>query len=353
MVMTISDEKIEVEAFDGHVHPRQGKLLKTIVPYTAKSCGSAIMILNYEKPVDTSEEALACKQEILANVGDLNFTPYMTLMLTKNTNRQTVRDAKKEGMVGFKLIPAGTSTGSENVGVTLFDLLSNKKSILQEIRDQDSVFLIHLELIEDASGNTIPLIKREEAAIGFLDDIINQVPGLKISVEHVTTRKLINYIVNLNSEYLGASLMPHYSCATYDMVCDEEGKVKDPLFYCLPILKLEDDRLAVIEFMTGDYPRKWFATDSAAHYIWNKIVPPYRAGLFTAPVAPLIVVSVFEEMNALSRLPAFFSKNILKFFGLSSSGRKTTFKKEEWVVPKKIGGISVFKGGETLTWQVS
>ena len=120
------------------------------------------------------------------------------------------------------------------------------------------VFIIHLELIRDLSGNIIPLIQREEEAIGFLDDIINQLPGLKISVEHVTTRKLVNYILDLNNPYLGASVTAHYPCATYDMVCNENGEIINPLFYCLPVLKTEEDRIAVREFMTGKYPRFYF-----------------------------------------------------------------------------------------------
>lgn len=349
----IIEDKIEVEVFDAHVHPRQGTLSKIILPFTARSCAGAIMILNYDNPVDTVEKAGVCQKEIIANTGYYNFKSYLTLMLTKNTTPETVRQAKKARIVGFKLIPAGTSTGSEDVGVTLFDLLNNKKSVLQETRDQDLVFLIHLELIKDKWGNIIPLIQREEAAIWFLDDIINRVPGLKISIEHVTTRKLVNYILRVNSPYLGASVTAHHPCATYDQVCNHEGIVIDPLFYCLPIFKTEEDRLGVIDFMTGEYPNKWFGSDTAAHFLSKKIIPPYKAGLFTAPAAPQIVISIFEKRNVLHLLEAYFSGNLLRFYGLPSTGRKTTFIKKSWRVPQEIDGISVFKEGEILDWQIS
>ncbi|MEA3463730.1 MAG: hypothetical protein U9R14_01480 [Patescibacteria group bacterium] len=335
-----------------HVHLREGPMLTKVIMFTSYVYSRAVIMGNLKNPVDTPEKAMLYKSEILRNAGHPGFIPLMTLMITKNTNRQTVKDAKKEGIVGFKFIPANTSTGSEDIGLNFFELF-DCIDILKEIRDQNLMFLVHSELIRDRQGNIIPLIKREETSIKLIDLLVDKVPGLKITIEHITTRKYANYILGIKYPFIWATITAHHPYGTYDMVCDKDGIIKNPELYCLPIFKSEDDQQAIIKAMISGNLKFFCGEDTAPHYFWDKIKPPYRPGLFTAPVGLILITQIFEKYNALGNLENFTSRFGAEAHDLPLNQGKITLIKKKWTVPLSHEGINIFKGGETLHWQIA
>lgn len=331
---------------DFHLHPRNGELLKLVLPYTSKVFGRAMVKGNFpgNAVVDSAEKMIAFRQEILANAS--HFNPVMSVMLTKNTTVKSLEEAHRAGASVLAWIPGKTSTNSD-FGIPINELVFCR-DIIKRAGQLGMIFSGHWERARDETGKEIPEPYQEICAIDDLDWLVYEFPGLKILVEHMSTKLMIDYVRRSPSNVKG-SLTCHHAILTSVNLFDGEGN-KNPDHYCKPVAKMPYDRQAVIEAMTSGNPKFFFGSDSAPHE--NKDLQNPAAGIFSAPVALPLLVQIFEEEDKLDQLENFVSRFGAEAYSLPLNEGTITLKKEPWVVPERVGNVKVFMGGETLQWQV-
>ena len=333
---------------DMHFHPRSGDILQAVLPYTAKYFARGLVMGNLPKPVITADDAIAYREEVLA--ADSAFQPIMTVMLARKTTPEIITEAFDRGFRVIKFIPGSASTNSDQ-GISL-ENIRNYYPVLETAEKLGMILSGHWESVNDEQGKPFPELKRELAAIPFLDDIVYSFPGLNIIVEHASTKEMIRYVTE-SSDFVSATLTAHHALLTYDEVCDTNGKVINPYLYCKPVAKNPSDKKAVTEAMISGNPKFFFGSDSAPHLREAKEKTPPAAGIFTAPVALPLLFEIFEHNGALSKLEDFVSRFGARFYGLPLNKEMITLVKEDWIVPKFIGDIPVFCGGEKLSWRIS
>lgn len=334
---------------DMHVHFRDGLMLQNVAPFTAHVFGRAVAMGNLPAPITTSEMVRAYRKEI-KSVSPDGFNPIMSVMMTKGITPKDIREVHRAGAKVLKMIPVSTSTNSSE-GIML-DELKDYLPVFEAVKKAGMVFSIHAELICDPkTGKEIPEILREEAAIPFLKRLISGTPGLKIVVEHASTRKMIEFVKEAPKN-VAATLTVHHALVNYSDVFDAQGRIRDPFLYCKPVAKTEDDRLTVIEEMTGANPKFFFGSDSAPHLIWKKKSGEPPAGIFTAPVVLPLLCEIFEREGKLERLENFVSGFGAEFYGLPFNKGMIELERESWIVPKEYENVKIFWGGKTLQWQV-
>ena len=285
---------------DMHLHLRDGDALKAVLPYTARQMGRAVIMPNLKPPVAQVEDALAYKQRILdALPPGSRFQPLMTLYLTDKTTVETVREAKAAGVVAFKLYPAGATTNFDSGVTDLFKLLP----VLREIAAQDLRFLVHGE-VTDAD---IDIFDREAVFIErILKPVLAEVPDLKVVFEHITTAEAARLVCEAGDNVAASVTPQHLLLNRNDLLV---GGVR-PHHYCLPVLKRESHRQALVAAVTGDKAHKFFlGTDSAPHPQHAKENACGCAGMFSAMTAIELYAEVFEAAGALHKLEAFASQN--------------------------------------------
>lgn len=352
--------KIIIRQPDGfHVHLRIGALMAKVIFFTSYVFKRALVMGNLIPPIRTAEDAIRYKNEILSYpVPFHDFEPIMTIMLVNGTTIETITGTHKAGINVIKLIPGGTSTNSKD-GVSL-ENLRNYYPVLRKAKDLRMVFSSHWELVADPeTGQEIPHLKREERAIPYLLDLLENVPGLKVVVEHVSTSKMIEVVKNQPDDVnIFATITAHHPFLTIDDVMRGD-EIYNPHHFCLPIAKTEDDRQAVVEAMISGNARFFFGSDSSPHYAHKKkfsIAPPENrnppAGIFTAPVELPLLADIFERNNALDRLDPFVSGFGAMAYGLPLNSGALTLEKKKWRVPYDYEGIQIFRGGTNLNWQV-
>lgn len=337
-----------IQPDDFHLHVRDGASLQAVVPYTARQMGRALIMPNLKPPVTTVEQALAYKQQILDAVpAGLNFEPLMALYLTDKTTPEMVREAKQAGIVAFKLYPAGATTNSDSGVTDLFKLLP----VLQEIAKQDLRFLVHGEVTDPS----IDIFDREAVFIErIMKPILEQVPDLKVVFEHITTAEAAKLVCEAG-ERVAATVTPqHLILNRNDLLV---GGVR-PHHYCLPVLKRESHRQALVEAITGEQAHRFFlGTDSAPHPKHAKENACGCAGMFSAITAIELYAEVFEQAGALDKLEAFASKNGARFYGLPENTQTLTLIKQEQTIPESIPfgegtELVPMRAGGTVSWQV-
>mgnify|MGYP001559439394 CR=1 FL=1 len=335
---------------DMHVHFRSGEILQNVAPFTTHIFGRAVAMGNLPVPITTPEMARAYREEI-KDISPKGFNPIMSVIMTKDITPEKIKEIYKAGVKVLKLIPASTSTNSSE-GIILNEL-RNYLSVLEMVKKVGMIFSVHFELIRNPkTGKEIPEIQREEAAIPFLRHLVLKASGLKIVVEHASTRKIIEFVKKAPWN-VAATLTAHHALVNYGDVFNPQGRIKDPFLYCKPIAKTADDQEAVIEAMTSGNPKFFFGSDSAPHSIWKKNSNEPPAGIFAAPVVIPLLCEIFEREKKLERLENFVSRFGAKFYGLPFNTGKIEIEREEWRVPDEIdSGVKIFKGGETLQWQV-
>lgn len=333
---------------DMHFHPRTGKMLKNVLLCTSKVFPRGVVMGNLPKPVATTDDAQMYRAEIYCV--DPNFSPIMTIMLTKSTTPQIVKEAFGRDVRVLKYIPNNVSTNSEE-GVALTEL-HNFYPVLETAEKLGMIFSGHWESPLDESGAPLPEIDREVHAIPFLQEIVRHFPNLKVVVEHVTTREMIQYVESAPKN-VGATLTVHHAILNISNVCDSEGKIRSPDNYCKPIAKGMIDTDAIIRAMTSGNPKFFFGSDSAPHPMSAKEKIPPAAGIFTAPVALPLLCQLFEENDALSRLENFVSRFGAEFYGLPLNEGEITLRKNPWTVPDYLGLVHIFKGGKVLNWRIA
>ena len=331
---------------DMHLHLRDSDTLRHVLPHTARQMGRAVIMPNLKPPVISVADALAYRERILASLpAGSRFQPLMTLYLTDHATPALVQEAKAAGIVAFKLYPAGATTNSDSGVTDLFKLLP----VLEEIAAQDMRFLVHGEVTDPA----IDIFDREAAFIErILLPVLNKVPGLKTVFEHITTAEAARLVCQ-SGENLAASVTPqHLLLNRNDLLV---GGVH-PHHYCLPVLKRESHRQALLEAVSGAQAHKFFlGTDSAPHPQHAKENACGCAGMFSAATAIELYAEAFEQIGALDKLEAFASKNGARFYGLPENTDIITLVKQVQTVPNSFpigngGNLVPMRAGGSVAW---
>ena len=331
---------------DMHLHLRDGDTLRHVLPHTARQMGRAVIMPNLKPPVISVADALAYRERILAALpAGSRFQPLMTLYLTDHATPALVREAKAAGIVAFKLYPAGATTNSDSGVTDLFKLLP----VLEEIAAQNMRFLVHGEVTDPA----IDIFDREAAFIErILLPVLDKVPGLKTVFEHITTAEAARLVCQ-SGENLAASVTPqHLLLNRNDLLV---GGV-NPHHYCLPVLKRESHRQALLEAVSGAQAHKFFlGTDSAPHPQHAKENACGCAGMFSAATAIELYAEAFEQIGALDKLEAFASKNGARFYGLPENTDTITLVKQAQTVPNSFpigngGNLVPMRAGGSVAW---
>ena len=331
---------------DWHLHVRDGDALHTVVPHTAAQFARAIIMPNLRPPVTTAEQALAYKSRIQAAVpAGVAFEPLMTLYLTDNLAPSEIKLASEAGVVAVKLYPAGATTNSD-AGVT--DLRKTYKT-LEAMQKEGLLLLVHGEV----TSPEIDLFDREAVFIDTqLIPLRRDFPELKIVFEHITTKEAAHYVRDADG-YLGATITAHH--LLYNRNAIFTGGIR-PHYYCLPVLKRETHRLALVEAATSGNPRFFLGTDSAPHPAHLKEHASGCAGCYTAHAALELYAEAFEAAGALHKLEAFASFNGADFYALPRNAGTVTLKKESWTPPESFalgeGLLKPLRSGEQLAWRM-
>ncbi|MFM7342253.1 MAG: dihydroorotase, partial [Betaproteobacteria bacterium] len=305
---------------DWHLHVRDGAVLSTVVPHTARQFGRAIIMPNLKPPVTTAAQALAYRDRIRAAVPQgLSFEPLMTLYLTDNLPAAEIARAKAAGVVAAKLYPAGATTNSD-AGVTD---LRKIYPVLEAMQKEGLLLLVHGEV----TNAEIDLFDREAVFIDrHLIPLRRDFPGLKIVFEHITTQEAAQY-VSEGGDRLAATLTAHHLLYNRNAIFTSGIR---PHYYCLPVLKRETHRLALVQAATGGNRRFFLGTDSAPHPAHLKEHATGCAGCYTAHAALEMYAEVFDRAGALARLEAFASFNGPDFYGLPRNSGTVTLERQNW-----------------------
>lgn len=333
---------------DWHLHLRTGAMLKTVLAHTARQFARAIVMPNLKPPVTTVAEALNYRSEIIqALPEEAKFQPLMTLYLTDNTTVEDVKAASDcEHIVAFKLYPAGATTNSD-AGVTEPGRIY---PVLEAMQKYAMPLLVHGEVV-DAN---VDIFDRERIFIEtHLSDITRQFPALRIVFEHLTTQEAVQFVES-SSANIAATITPQH--LLYNRNALLAGGIK-PHYYCLPILKREVHRQALVKAATSGNPKFFLGTDSAPHLTDLKEHACGCAGCYSAHAALEMYAEVFDANQALDRLEGFASFYGADFYRLPRNTDTITLIRTGWTVPAHYGAddclITPLKARENLSWQVS
>jgi dihydroorotase len=331
---------------DWHLHVRDGEPLATVVPHTAAQFGRAIIMPNLKPPVTTAQQALDYKRRILAAVpAGVAFEPLMTLYLTDNLPPDEIQRAKDAGVVAAKLYPAGATTNSD-AGVT--DLRKTYKT-LEAMQCEGLLLLVHGEV----TSPEIDLFDREAVFIEQqLMPLRRDFPELKIVFEHITTKEAAQY-VQASDRYLGATITAHH--LLYNRNAIFTGGIR-PHYYCLPVLKREVHRQALVAAATSGNPKFFLGTDSAPHPVHLKEHATGCAGCYTAHAAIEMYAEAFDMAGALDKLEGFASFHGADFYGLPRNTGTITLRRESWTPPESFpfgqAELKPLRSGESLPWRL-
>jgi dihydroorotase len=342
----MSDTLTIIRPDDWHVHLRDGDALAAVVPHTAAQFGRAVVMPNLKPPVTTTAQALVYKQHIQAALPiDSRFEPLMTLYLTDHTPPDEIQRAHDSGVVAVKLYPAGATTNS-SAGVT--DLRRTHKT-LEAMQQLGMPLLVHGEVTDPE----IDLFDREAVFIDkHLVPLRRDFPQLKIVFEHITTREAAQYVAQAGT-YTAATITAHHLLFNRNALF--LGGVR-PHYYCLPVLKREMHRQALLHAVASGSDRFFLGTDSAPHATHLKEHASGCAGCYTALSALELYAKAFEGVNALDKLEGFASFYGPDFYGLPRNKDQVVLKRQDWTLPEALplgqASIKPLCGGETLAWQL-
>jgi dihydroorotase len=332
---------------DWHLHLRDGAHMAAVLPDTARRFGRAIVMPNLRPPVTTVEAAAAYRQRILAALPEgSGFLPLMTLYLTDNTPPEEIVRAKESGFVhGVKLYPAGATTNSDS-GVTD---IAKCRHTLAEMEKQGLPLLVHGEVTD----GEVDVFDREKVFIDrVLLPVVRDFPGLKVVLEHITTRDGVDFVKE-SSGLVGATITAHH--LLYNRNALFQGGIR-PHYYCLPVLKREEHRRALIEAATGGNAKFFLGTDSAPHARGAKECACGCAGIYTAHAGIELYAEVFEQAGALDRLEAFASFHGPDFYGLPRNQGTITLEKCAWQPPSEVPfaneTLVPLRAGEEIGWRL-
>lgn len=331
---------------DWHLHLRDGAALAAVLPDTARQFARAIVMPNLRPPVTTAAQAVAYRERILAALPEgAAFEPLMTLYLTDVLPPDEIKRAKEAGVVALKLYPAGATTNSD-AGVT--DLRKTYRT-LEAMQREGLLLLVHGEVTDPA----VDVFDREAV---FIDTVMQPLrrdfPELKVVFEHITTREAAQYVAQADA-HTAATVTAHH--LLYNRNAIFQGGLR-PHYYCLPVLKREVHRQALVQAATSGSTKFFLGTDSAPHASQMKEQSVCGAGCYTALSALELYAEAFEAAGALDKLEAFASFNGPAFYGLPRNTQRVTLRRESWTLPESLpfgeARLKPLRGGETLNWKL-
>lgn len=331
---------------DWHLHLRDGAALQTTVPHAARQFGRAIIMPNLRPPVTTVALALEYKARIQAALPQgSQFEPLPTLYLTDKLDPAEIAKAREAGVVSCKLYPAGATTNSD-AGVTS---LQKIYPVLEAMQKHGVILMVHGEV----TSQEIDLFDREAAFIDQqLIPLRKDFPELKIVMEHITTKEAAQYVSEADA-FLGATITAHH--LLYNRNAIFLGGIR-PHFYCLPVLKREIHRQALVQAATSGSNKFFLGTDSAPHAAHLKEHATGCAGCYTAYAALELYAEAFDNAQALDKLEAFTSFNGADFYGLPRNTAQVTLQKQEWTMPESFpyaeAELKPLRGGEVMQWKI-
>ncbi|MBK7364619.1 MAG: dihydroorotase [Nitrosomonas sp.] len=335
---------------DWHLHLRDDKQMQSVLPDSARRFARAIVMPNLKPPVTTTDQAIQYRSRImkaLPNALRSHFNPLMTLYLTDNTTPQEVEKAKKSGVVhAVKFYPAGATTNSD-AGVTDLSKCSAVLAIMERL---ELPLLVHGEVTDPV----VDIFDRESVFIDrVLSPLIQRFPALRIILEHITTRAAVEFILS-SSNHIAATITAHHLLFNRNAVFTSGIR---PHYYCLPILKREEHRQALVAAAISGSPKFFLGTDSAPHSITNKESHCGCAGIYTAHAAIEFYAEAFDRAGALDKLEAFASFHGADFYQLPRNIHQVTLLKQDWVIPEQIRfgdeQLIPLMAGEKLSWKLN
>jgi len=348
---SMADQQAELRIIkpdDWHLHLRDGPRMASIIPHTARRFGRAIVMPNLRPPVTDTRQATAYRQRILdALPPGQDFTPLMTLYLTDRLSPAEIRAASTSGIVlAGKLYPAGATTNSEQ-GVTQIRRIC---PVLEAMQRCNLPLLVHGE----ATAPRVDIFDREQR---FIDDtlagLVRDFPALRIVLEHITTEEAVQFVRDA-PHTVAATITPHHLLYNRNVIL--AGGIR-PHFYCLPVLKRERHRQALVEAATSGSPKFFLGTDSAPHSIGDKESACGCAGIYSAHGAIELYTEVFEQAGALLGLEGFASCFGPEFYGLPRNTTSISLRREPWQVPASYpfgrNQLVPLRAGEQIAWRLA
>jgi dihydroorotase len=333
---------------DWHLHLRDGDAMRSVLPDTARRFGRAIVMPNLKPPVRTVAEAAAYRERILAALpAGMRFEPLMTLYLTDNTSPEEIGRARASGFVqAVKYYPAGATTNAD-FGVTVVE---KTYPALAAMEAEGLPLLVHGE----ATDPEVDVFDREAVFIErVLAPIQRRFPRLKLVLEHVTTQDGIEFVKSAPT-HVAATLTAHH--LLYNRNAIFKGGIR-PHYYCLPVLKRERHRQALVEAAISGSPKFFLGTDSAPHAIGAKECACGCAGIYTAHAGIELYAEAFEAVGALAKLEAFASFHGADFYGLPRNAERITLRRMNWTVPERLAfgetSLVPLRAGEDVVWQMT
>ena len=333
---------------DWHLHLRDEALMRSVLPDTARQFARAIVMPNLRPPVTTTAQALAYRARILAALpAGTVFEPLMTLYLTDNTSEEEIRKAKQSGIIhAVKLYPAGATTNSD-AGVTN---LRKVYSALEEMQRCGMPLLVHGEVTDPA----VDIFDREAVFIErVLQPLLQDLPKLRVVFEHITTQDAAQFVASA-PDNIAATLTAHH--LLYNRNAMLAGGIR-PHYYCLPVLKRETHREALVQAATSGNKKFFLGTDSAPHAQHTKEAACGCAGCYTAHAAIELYTEAFEQAGALDKLEGFASFYGADFYGLPRNTQSITLRKKEWQVSASVGfgehRLVPLRAGEKMKWKLT
>ena len=333
---------------DWHVHLRDADALKAVAHFTAERFGRAIVMPNLSPAITTTALAAAYRQRIVAALpAGSRFEPLMTLYLTNDTSAQEIDRAKNSGFIhGVKLYPKGATTHSQ-AGVTDIEHVYGVLARMEQIGMR---LLVHGE----SPQADVDVFDRETHFIDtVLAPLLERFPALPVVFEHITTARAVDFVRSARNG-VAATITPQHLLHNRNAIFS--GGIR-PHFYCLPILKREHDREALLEAATGGNPRFFLGTDSAPHERGTKETACGCAGMFTAHAAIELYAEAFETAGRLDRLEGFASHFGADFYGLERHADTISLHKEPWTAPQQYafagGTLIPYRAGEPIAWRLA
>lgn len=332
---------------DWHLHLRDGALMQSVVPDTARQFARAIVMPNLRPPVTTTGQAQAYRARIIAALpAGAKFEPLMTLYLTDNTTAQEIQRAKQSGVIhAVKLYPAGATTNSD-AGVTD---IRKAYPALEEMQRCGMPLLVHGE----ATGISVDVFDREAVFIErVMIPLLRDLPQLRVVFEHITTRDAVQFVTSAPN-HIAATITVHH--LLYNRNAMFSGGLR-PHYYCLPVLKREVHREALGKAAISGNPKFFLGTDSAPHEQHAKESACGCAGIYTAHAAIELYAEAFEQLNALDKLEGFASFYGADYYHLPRNTDKITLRREEWQVPASVNfgehRLVPLRAGEKMKWRL-
>jgi dihydroorotase len=333
---------------DWHLHLRDDALMQSVLPDTARQFARAIIMPNLRPPVTTTVQAEAYRQRIMSALpSGLGFEPLMTLYLTDNTSAEEIRRAKQSGFVhAVKYYPAGATTNSD-AGVTD---MRKAYPALEEMQRCGMPLLVHGEVTDPA----VDIFDREAVFIErVLQPLLRDLPSLRVIFEHITTAEAVQYVQSAPAN-IAATLTAHH--LLYNRNAMFTGGMR-PHFYCLPVLKRETHRQALVQAAISGSPKFFLGTDSAPHAQNTKENACGCAGIYSALNALELYAEAFEQAGALDKLEGFTSFYGADFYGLPRNTQKITLRREEWTVPATLDfgahRLVPLRAGDLINWRLA